>query len=89
VSYETVKKQITLLKELNVHIIGLLENMAMKETRYIIDRVKDEDVTYLGKIDFDQVLEEKLGDVKALKTTNVFSTITKLLDNITENTYSK
>jgi ATP-binding protein involved in chromosome partitioning len=85
VSYETVRKQISLLKELKVNIIGLLENMTMKETRYIIEKVKNESVLYLGKIDFDHILEDKLGDEKALRTTNVYSAMTPLIDYIKEN----
>jgi ATP-binding protein involved in chromosome partitioning len=85
VSYETVKKQITLLKGLNIHVIGLLENMVINETQYILERVKDEEISYLGKIDFDHSLEDNLGDVESLKTTNVYSEISKLTDNIVEN----
>jgi hypothetical protein len=80
-----VKKQITLLKGLNIHVIGLLENMVINETQYILERVKDEEISYLGKIDFDHSLEDNLGDVESLKTTNVYSEISKLTDNIVEN----
>jgi ATP-binding protein involved in chromosome partitioning len=82
VSYETVKKQITLLKELNIPVIGLVENMVMKETHYISERAKDESICYLGKIDFDHSLEETLGDVESLKNTSVFSAMTDLMKNI-------
>jgi ATP-binding protein involved in chromosome partitioning len=84
VSYETVRKQITLLKKLNIHVIGLLENMTMNETKFIYDRVKNENIPYLGRIDFDYRLEDNLGDVRSLKTTNVYSTLTSLLDNIVD-----
>ena len=57
----------------------------MKETRYIIEKVKNESVLYLGKIDFDHILEDKLGDVKALRTTNFYSAMTPLIDYIKEN----
>jgi ATP-binding protein involved in chromosome partitioning len=85
VSYETVKKQITLLKGLNIHVIGLVENMVMNDKQYILERVKDEEISYLGNIDFDHSLEDNLGDVESLKTTNVYSEISKLTDNIVEN----
>jgi ATP-binding protein involved in chromosome partitioning len=81
VAYETVRKQITLLRELEVPILGVVENMVMKETIYIQEQVDADGARYLGVVEYDAELEDSLGDVEALRETEFYRTISKLSCN--------
>jgi ATP-binding protein involved in chromosome partitioning len=81
VAYETVRKQITLLRELEVPILGVVENMVMKETNYIQEQVDADGARYLGAVEYDAELEDSLGDVEALRETEFYRTISKLSCN--------
>jgi len=65
-AFETVKKLISLLSELKVPVIGVVENMKMKGSGFIQRQVESRGVTYLGEIPFDVELEEAIGNVDKL-----------------------
>jgi len=65
-AFETVKKLINLLSELKIPIIGVIENMVMKESRSIRLLVEGMDVKFWGEIPFDIKIEEALGDINKL-----------------------
>ncbi len=68
-AFETVRKLADLLTELKIPIIGVIENMKMKESSYIRHQVESRCMSFLGEIPFDAELEEALGNVdKLLKT---------------------
>jgi len=69
VAFETVRKLLTLLGELEVPIVGVVENMVMRPSSRIRDQVGALGVPYLGVISFDTELEDALGDVEALLRT--------------------
>ena len=75
VAYETVKKQLELLKQLHVSILGVIENMVMHQSTWIMKSVESEDVAYLGAVRYDPRLEEAIGKVKKLKETKFFKTL--------------
>ncbi len=55
--YETVQKLIALLRELNIPLVGVIENM-----RRLGDRARYSfDVRFLGELPFDEGLEDALG----------------------------
>lgn len=68
-AFETVRKLIRLLKELRIPIIGILENMKMRESNFIRRNVEEHSVPYLGEIRFDTRLEDSIGDVDKLLRT--------------------
>ena len=68
-AFETVRKLINLLSELKIPIVGVIENMKMKESRFIQQQVEGKDVTFWGEIPFDTMLEESIGNVNKLLTT--------------------
>jgi ATP-binding protein involved in chromosome partitioning len=78
VAYETVRKQITLLRELEVPILGVIENMVMKATSYIREQVEAEGTVYLGAVEYDAELEDTIGDVVALRKTQFYRSISGL-----------
>ena len=82
VAYETVRKQIKLLHELNIPTIGIVENMVMKPTKYVSERAKEDNTAYLGAINYDPTLEDALGDVELLKKTEFYDSIIILTDKV-------
>lgn len=71
-AFETVRKLINLLTALKIPIIGVIENMKMKEASFIRQQVKGRGIAFLGEIPFDTELEEAIGNVNKLSET-VFS----------------
>ncbi len=69
VALGTVKKMLSMLKELNLPIIGLLENMKTRNSISIEEKISGFDIPYLGAIDFDENLESSLGDGNRLLET--------------------
>jgi ATP-binding protein involved in chromosome partitioning len=82
VAYETIRKQIVLLKRLRVPVIGVIENMAMKPSDYVSLNVENDEVLYLGAIGYDEGLEESLGDEAWLKETEFYAEASKLYSKI-------
>ena len=69
VAFETVRKLLALLRELEVPVVGVVENMVMKPSSSIRQQVERLGYHYLGAIAFDPGLEETLGDVGRLMGT--------------------
>jgi ATP-binding protein involved in chromosome partitioning len=68
-AFETVRKLINLLSELGIPIMGVIENMKMKESRFIQQQIKGRGIRFWGEIPFDTELEEAIGDVDRLLAT--------------------
>jgi len=68
-AFETVRKLIDLLSELGIPIMGVVENMKMKESRFIQQQIEGRGITFWGDIPFDAELEEAIGDVNKLLAT--------------------
>ncbi|MEM3616582.1 MAG: P-loop NTPase [Candidatus Bathyarchaeia archaeon] len=69
-AFETVKKLLELLAELKVPVIGVVENMKIKESKFIFQSVTNAGFRFLGDLPFDPTVEESLGDVDALLKTD-------------------
>ena len=67
---ETVKKVLRMLKELEVPIIGVIENMKISKISFVKEQSKTFNVPFLGEIDFDEDLEDSIGDINKLLKTN-------------------
>jgi ATP-binding protein involved in chromosome partitioning len=70
-AFETVKKQVSLLKDLKVPIIGVMENMKMNRTKHIEQETKKLGLKFLAEIPFDLKVEEAIGDEKKLLDTTM------------------
>lgn len=68
-AFETVRKLLTLLKELKMPVVGVIENMKTKRGSPTRERVASANVSFLGVIPFDSEVEDALGDVDALSQT--------------------
>jgi len=77
VALETVKKVIKMLTELNVPIIGVIENMKMGDSRLVKEELKD--MPILGEIWFDKKIEDSIGDVKKLLESDFAASIKEIV----------
>lgn len=68
-AFETVRKFITLLKEMKVPILGVVENMKMNEDSSIRTKTEEMGIKFLEVIPFDPKIEEAIGkEAKLLET---------------------
>jgi ATP-binding protein involved in chromosome partitioning len=86
-AFETVKKQIMLLKDLKVPVIGVLENMKMNKSEGIERETKRLGLKYLGEIPFDPRVEDAIGDERKLFRTMIAKKIQEIIltKNIIDN----
>lgn len=74
-AFETVRRLLTLLRDLRVTILGVIENMKMDDSNYIKREVESLGEKFLGEIHFDSGLEKALGDIKSLLKTSFMKEI--------------
>jgi ATP-binding protein involved in chromosome partitioning len=82
VAFETVKKQLSLLKDLHVSVIGVVENMVMKPSDYVKQQLSSDGFTHLVEIAYDPTLENCLGDVDCLLSTTFSRSVKGLLGSV-------
>ncbi len=70
-AFETVKKQVGLLCELKLPIVGVVENMKMDKTKSVQVETEKLGLKFLGDIPFDQQVEASIGDKAMLLKTVV------------------
>lgn len=69
VAVETVKKTLSMLKELGIPVVGVVQNMKRND-RSIKDWLADFNVPLLGELRFDVGLEDAIGNPHALLKTD-------------------
>jgi len=79
VAYQSVRRMIILLKELGIPMSGVVENMVMRPSDYVKSDVEKLGLEYLGSIDYDEAVEESLGDVDALSKTGFYKRVGEIL----------
>jgi ATP-binding protein involved in chromosome partitioning len=77
-AFETVKKQVHLLQDLKVPIIGVVENMKMNRAKDIEQETEKLGVKFLAGIPYDPKLEEAIGDEMKLSDTALAKRIRKV-----------
>lgn len=75
---ESVRRAAALLAELDVSLLGLLENMPRGDGGAVARLADEFDVPFLGEVPFDAGLEDALGDVELLRQTAVYRSIAQL-----------
>jgi len=70
-AFEVVKKQVALLCELKMPIIGIIENMKMDKNDIVEAETKKLGIKYLGAIPFDPQVESAIGDPTKLIDTAI------------------
>ena len=78
VAMGAVSKLLLILKELNLPVIGVVENMRMTESKYIKDSVAKYDMPYLNYISFDKDLEESIGIPEKLNKTSFMKDLSNI-----------
>lgn len=79
VSMGAVGKLLTMLQELQIPILGVIENMKMTDSDFIKHAVTAKKISYLGSIGFDYHLEDALGNPQALLKTSFMNDLQFLL----------
>jgi ATP-binding protein involved in chromosome partitioning len=84
-AFETVKKQVSLLRDLKAPIIGVVENMKMHRAKNIEQETKKLGLKFLAEIPYDPKVEEAIGDEKKLLDTTLAQRIKEVAaSNITQ-----
>ena len=81
-AFETVKKLVSLLKSLNVSVIGVVENMKMKETNSVNEQVSKLGLSFLGEVPYDHEVEECIGKVGRLLNTEFAKKVEEMVSEI-------
>lgn len=82
VSMVAVGKLLSILKELKIPIIGVIENMKMVESSYIKENISKMKIRYLGYVSFDKNLEESIGNPNKLQKTDFMKDLEIVLSKI-------
>jgi ATP-binding protein involved in chromosome partitioning len=80
-AFETVKKQVALLCELKMPIIGVIENMKMVKANGVHQETEKLGLKYLGEIPFDPQVEDAIGNEAKLLNTAIGKKIQQVADN--------
>lgn len=80
-SMEIVRKLALLLREMNIPILGIIENMCSNDS-YVEEECRKIGVEFLGKVRFDRELEGKIGSVEDLQESHVFKDIKRIAERV-------
>jgi ATP-binding protein involved in chromosome partitioning len=81
-AFQTVKKQVLLLNELKMPIIGVIENMKMDVSEDIEVETGKLGLKYLGEIPYDPKVEGAIGNEKELLNTVIAKKLRKIAKGI-------
>jgi ATP-binding protein involved in chromosome partitioning len=81
-AFETVKKQVRLLQDLKIPIIGIVENMTMNRKKTVEQKTEKLGVKFLAGIPYDSKVEEAIGDEKKLLSTTIAQRIRNVAESI-------
>jgi ATP-binding protein involved in chromosome partitioning len=81
-AFETVKKLASLLKELKVPIVGIVENMKTDDSRDVLQQAKKLGLIFLEEIPYDKEIEDAIGDVNKLLETRFADKVGQLASQI-------
>ncbi len=82
VSLSTVEKLVEVLKELDISVAGVIENMRTESSPDIEKDVEELGTEHLGKIWFDSQLEKAIGNPKKILKSNFSNDLRKVLGNV-------
>jgi ATP-binding protein involved in chromosome partitioning len=68
-AFETVRKLVSLLKQLEIPVVGTIENMNMNDSKTVQQQTKKLGVKFLGEIPYDPKIEETIGNTNKLLDT--------------------
>ncbi len=77
-AFEVVKKQVALLQELKMPIVGVVENLKMDKSTAIKQETHNLGLKYLGEIVYDANVESSIGNPQKLLITSVGQAMDKI-----------
>jgi ATP-binding protein involved in chromosome partitioning len=80
-AFETVKKQTSMISNLKMEIIGVIENLKRGETHEIETETKKLGLKYLGEIPYDAQVEDSIGNPDSLLETAIGKKISQIINN--------
>lgn len=81
-AFETVRKLVKLLKELKVPVAGVVENMKMGDSENIQQRTRELELSFLGEIPYDVLVEEAIGNKNRLASTVLAKKVEEIASKI-------
>jgi ATP-binding protein involved in chromosome partitioning len=81
-AFETVRKLASLLTELKIPIVGVIENMKMSYSKTIQQKTTKLSVEFLGEIPYEPKVEEAIGNVNKLLNTSLAKKVVQLASKI-------
>lgn len=82
VAYGAVSKLFTILQEMKLPILGIIENMQRKNKKFTKEKLTNTDIKYLGGIAFDENLEASIGNPGKLLKTGFMQDLCSILDSV-------
>lgn len=82
VAMGAVGKLLSILKELKLPIIGVVENMKMTDSDYIKKSVNEYKLPYLNSINFDKNLEDSIGNPAKLVDTSFMKDLCNIVTKV-------
>jgi ATP-binding protein involved in chromosome partitioning len=82
VAYGAVSKLIDILQEMKLPILGIIENMQMKNNEFTKKKIANTKLQYLGGIRYDENLEDSIGNPRKLIKTEFMQDMCKILDSV-------
>ncbi|MBP7652533.1 P-loop NTPase [Candidatus Dependentiae bacterium] len=78
ISHEVLKKEVSILNELKINIVGIVQNMQKDD----LPLINISNIDFLGIIDFDNKYESSLGNIDKLKKTGFYEDIMRVSKKI-------
>lgn len=83
-SVKSVEKLLIILTEQGLDIIGIIENMVLKEVSGVSSLCNKYGIKYLGKILYDLEIDSALGDINSIKNTLFYQSLREIFNLIKE-----
>ncbi|MCW4017605.1 MAG: Mrp/NBP35 family ATP-binding protein [Candidatus Bathyarchaeota archaeon] len=81
-AFETVKKQVRLLQELKIPVVGIVENMKLPKTNNVQPPTEAMGLTFLGEIPYDPNVEPAIGDAEKLFSTELAKKVQQITQTV-------
>jgi ATP-binding protein involved in chromosome partitioning len=81
-AFETVKKQAQLLQELNIPIVGIVENMKMTSAKMVQQKTEALGIKFLTEIPYDFAIETAIGQSDKLLATELGRKVLKIAQTV-------
>jgi ATP-binding protein involved in chromosome partitioning len=81
-AFETVKKQLLLLQELKIPILGVVENMKMTQADTVRQKTEASGIRFLSEIGYDANIESSIGDPEKLRDTDFAKKVKKIAQTV-------